>query len=210
MEFKVVISAKDGKSIRKDIKDADAQVFSGKVIGAKIAGDQCGFPGYELQITGGSDKAGFPMRRDVPGTGRKRILTTRGVGVKKKRKGQRQRKMVAGNTIHEGISQINLKILKEGSPSIFAEAPSEPAEEKPAEKPAKEEAKEKPKKKPAKEEAKAEEKPAEEAPEKEEPEKPAEEPKEKAKEEKTEAAKGEDIPIEEEKSAEKPEEKPSE
>ena len=33
----------------------------------KIDGNTLGLSGYELQITGGSDKSGFPMRRDIEG-----------------------------------------------------------------------------------------------------------------------------------------------
>ena len=44
-----------------------------------------------MQITGGSDNCGFPMRADVHGTGRKRILGVKGVGQSQKAKGIRYR-----------------------------------------------------------------------------------------------------------------------
>ena len=166
-EFKVVIGTKDGKCVQREVKDANAKNLIGKKIGDKINGDEIGFAGYEFEFTGGSDYCGFPMRKDVRGPGRKRILAVSGVGLKKKRKGMRQRKTVRGNTVSDKITQINLKVLKEGKEKLGA-APKEgeaPAEEKPKAEEKKEEA------------PKAEEKPTEEKKE----EKPAEEKKEEPK-----------------------------
>ena len=116
-EFKLVIGDK-GKSTQKEVKEASGDALLNKKIGDKISGDSIGFAGYEFEITGGSDHCGFPMRTDVSGTKRKRILTTAGVGVKTKRKGKRVRKTVCGNTVHEQISQINLKVLKAGAKGL--------------------------------------------------------------------------------------------
>lgn len=113
-EFKLVIGSKDGKSYQREVKDSDAKPFLGKKIGDTIKGEGFGLEGYEFIITGGSDSSGFPMRFDVEGTARKKILAVKGVGIRKKRKGQRQRKTVCGNRIHGGIVQINLKVVKEG------------------------------------------------------------------------------------------------
>ena len=44
------------------------------------------------------------MRKDVSGTGRKKILIVKGVGLKKTKKGTKYRKTVCGNTIHSKIS----------------------------------------------------------------------------------------------------------
>ena len=165
-EFKIVIGdPKTGKSHQREIKDAEAEVFLGLKIKNNVRGDSFGLSGYEFEITGGSDKSGFPMRRDLDTTARKKILVVEGVGVKRKRKGQRQRKSVRGNTISSQISQINLKILKYGKEKLGEEKPAEgeakkeaaPAEkerpkvEKPAEAP-KKEVKVEPKKEEIKEE----------------------------------------------------------
>jgi small subunit ribosomal protein S6e len=123
-EFKIVLSTKDGKSYQREVKDADARPFLGKKIGDSISGDAFGLPGYEVQILGGSDFCGFPMRPDVSGTGRKRILAVAGVGIRKKEKGIRQRKTVCGNTIHGKIAQINLKVLKEGKDKLAKVEPA--------------------------------------------------------------------------------------
>jgi small subunit ribosomal protein S6e len=118
--FKVVIGTKNGKCIQKEVPEPDSKGFIGKKIGDAIKGELIGLTGYEFLITGGSDHAGFPMRKDIQGPGRKRILTIEGIGVKKRRKGQRQRKTVCGNTIHNNISQINLKITQEGKTPLAA------------------------------------------------------------------------------------------
>nr|AOZ55982.1 ribosomal protein S6E (S10) [uncultured korarchaeote] len=83
-------------------------------IGDKVAGEALGMRGYVLEITGGSDSAGFPMRPDIPGPGRKRILTSRGPGYRPRKKGERRRVMVRGNEISEDTAQVNLKIIEHG------------------------------------------------------------------------------------------------
>ena len=165
-ELKLVIGQKDGKCVQKQLSADDSQHFLGKTIGTTIKGEVIGLTGYEFLITGGSDNCGFPMRKDAPGTGRKRILIVPGtVGVRKKSKSKRARtrKTVCGNTIFADTAQINLKILKVGKQQLV----EAPAEEKPAEGEAPKEEKKAEEKKaePAKEEKKPEpvkEKPAEE------------------------------------------------
>lgn len=129
--FKVVIGFKNGKCVQKELSEEQSKALLGKKIGDKISGELLGFKDYEFEIRGGSDNCGFPMRKDVPGTGRKKILSVKGTtGVQgwktykkggktlKKRigKGVRIRKTVCGNTINEKTSQVNLKVLKEGVP----------------------------------------------------------------------------------------------
>lgn len=145
-EFKLVISdPKTGKTIQKEVKEAQADSLLGLKITDKVQGDVVGFPGYEFEIRGGSDFCGFPMRKGLPGIRRKALLIGKGVGcigkerkLRKKTKlrgrgGFRRKKTVCPETIHEKISQINLKVLKVGKDSLF-EAPKEAAaEEKSAE-----------------------------------------------------------------------------
>ena len=83
-----------------------------------------GLSGFTLEVTGGSDKEGFPMRKDLDGTARKKVLITKSTGFKglkivkrkgkknKKVKGLRRRKYVRGNTISENIIQVNAKIIE--------------------------------------------------------------------------------------------------
>ena len=96
-------------------------MFLGKKIGDSVKGEDTGIAelaGYELVIAGGSDYCGFPMRADVSGVARKRILAVSGIGMRKLAKGMKQRKTVCGNTIHAKISQINLKVIKAGPADI--------------------------------------------------------------------------------------------
>jgi len=116
-EFKVVIS--DGpKSWQIVVDGHHANSLVGKKIGDEIDGIFVSLPGYKLQITGGVDKDGFVMRKDVPGIGRKRILTARSTGFKPKDKGVRKRITVCGNTISLNIAQINMKVIKKGTKPI--------------------------------------------------------------------------------------------
>lgn len=112
------MGTKDGKSFQKELSEAQSSVFLGKAIKDRVSGDDIGLLGYEFVITGGSDSCGFPMRRDIPGSGRKRILAVQGVGLHKKAKGIRQRKTVCGNTIHDKIAQVNLRVEKVGAESL--------------------------------------------------------------------------------------------
>ena len=130
MPSKIVIGTKQGKSLQKEISDEQLQIFVGRKIGHKVTGEEVEFPGYEFVITGGSDIAGTPMRGDIEGSAKKQILCVEGIGIKRARKGIRQRKRVCGNTVSDKISQINLKITKEGSePLIKEEAKAEEKKE---------------------------------------------------------------------------------
>lgn len=112
VDFKIVISdPSTGKTYQKEVKDDDARKFIGLKIGDKLKGDFLELGNVELEITGGSDYCGFPMRKDVLGSGRKKILAVGGVGIRNKEKGIKIRKTVCGNTIHAKISQINVRVL---------------------------------------------------------------------------------------------------
>jgi len=179
-EFKIVISdPKTGKSYQREAKDDVAKSFLNMKIGYDVKGEVLDLTGYEFKITGGSDLAGFPMRKDVSGPIRKKILAVSGIGMKKKDKGIKQRKTVCGNTITENIVQINMVITKYGKQSLEIVS-EEKAEEKPETK-----------KEEAKEEKKEEKK---------------EDTKEDKKEEKKQEVKTEDVAKPEEKSEAKPEE----
>ncbi len=110
----VVADPETGKTYQKELDKNQEKVLYGVKIGDKIKGDPFGLVGYELVITGGSDKDGFPMRSDLHGTTRKRLLLAKGPGFHPKRKGERRRKMIRGNTIAEDIAQVNAKVVKKG------------------------------------------------------------------------------------------------
>jgi len=122
VEFKINIGdPKTGKTVQKVVSGEHAQALLKKRIGEKISGDAIGFSGYEFELTGGSDYCGFPMRRDVRGTARKRLLIVKGVGIRQNVRGRKIRKTVAGNTVYSKTAQINLKVLKQGEKPLVEE-----------------------------------------------------------------------------------------
>jgi small subunit ribosomal protein S6e len=111
-KFKVIISdPTDGKSKVVEVEETRATPFIGKKLGETIDGIIIDMPATKLQILGGSDKDGVPMRGDVHGGIRRQVVLSTGAGFKPKRKGERRRKTVRGNTITDEIVQINLKIV---------------------------------------------------------------------------------------------------
>jgi small subunit ribosomal protein S6e len=115
----VISDTKTGKAYKVEGKDAEASaLFIGKRIGDVVDADILGLGGYALEITGGSDKQGMPMRRDVAGTARKRILITDPPGYRPKEQGKRRRKSIRGNEITTEISQINLVVKEYGKKSL--------------------------------------------------------------------------------------------
>lgn len=111
--FKLVVSdPKTSTSISRELKDQLAQPLLGLKIGDVFDATVIGIPG-KIRITGGSDKAGFPMRADVLGGVKKYVLLSKGTGLREAGKGVRKRKLVRGNTITDEIYQINA-VLVEG------------------------------------------------------------------------------------------------
>src|SRR3989344_1827349 len=124
MPFKINISNKEGKTYKLEL---ESEELIGKSLHDKIDGKEIlpDLDGYELEITGATDKAGFMAHEDVEGFGLNKILLGLGrgmhkrpKGIKKKaprpKKGLRLRRTVRGKVISENIIQINLKVVKEG------------------------------------------------------------------------------------------------
>jgi small subunit ribosomal protein S6e len=131
MDFRVVVSdPKTGKAYQVELKDPGAGRLLGKRIGDKIEGDALGLPGYSVQVTGGSDREGFPMRADLPGSKRRRILVSSGAGYHPLAEGRRRRKSLHGKEISPDIGQINVKVVEAGAKSLQELLGKEPAEEK--------------------------------------------------------------------------------
>jgi len=119
VEFKVVINdTKNGKSHQVQVSGHHANSLIGKQIGDEVDGIFISLPGYKLQVTGGTDKNGFAMRRDLPGMSRRRLLLSESSGFKPKEKGLRKKKSVRGNTVNQDIVQINMKVTKHSSKPI--------------------------------------------------------------------------------------------
>lgn len=132
--FKFVISEPETKkSFQLEVDQAKAVGLIGKKIGDEFSGDSIGLTGYNLKITGGTDKDGFPMHPSVRGPGRKRLLLTSPPAFHPKIKGQRKRKTVRGNIISEDIAQINAKVIKKGEKSLEELVPQK--KKQPEEKP---------------------------------------------------------------------------
>jgi small subunit ribosomal protein S6e len=130
MTFKINISEKDGKTfhLEAEAEGIIENELAGKIDGKEISLD---LEGYEFEITGASDNAGFTAMKDVEGVGLKKVLLTYGKGLKKKPrregkkklsnntpKGLRLRRTVRGKVISPAITQINLKVIKEGGKKL--------------------------------------------------------------------------------------------
>jgi len=112
-KFKVIVSdPADGKSKVVELEGARAVPLIGRRLGETIDGSVVGMSGVKLQIRGGSDKDGFPMRPNIHGGVRIGVVLSEGVGFHPEREGERQRKTLRGNTITEEIVQVNMKILE--------------------------------------------------------------------------------------------------
>lgn len=90
-----------------------AMFMVGKRIDDEIDGADLGLPELKLKISGGSDSSGFPMRYDIQGAVKKRVLVSGPPGYYPKNRGERRRKVLRGNTISQEIVQINTIILRQ-------------------------------------------------------------------------------------------------
>lgn len=114
--MRIVISDRStGMSYQAELASDKESSLLGKRIGDSLDGNLVGAAGYTLEITGGSDSSGFPMRKDVQGTAKKRLLDSDSVAFKTERKGERRRKIVRGNTLGQDTVQVNMIVSKAGS-----------------------------------------------------------------------------------------------
>ena len=140
--FKAVVNdtaaASGGRSFSVEITGSNFNHFLGKKIGDLVEGTFVGegdkaLSGYKLQITGGSDQTGRPMRPELDGSGVKSVLITAGIGYKGKKyvnkngktyrykyDGLRRRRNLRGNVISQETRQINLKVVEYGNRSLAA------------------------------------------------------------------------------------------
>ena len=149
MAFKLNIGTSSGKTYKLEVEE---NVLIDKKLHEKIPGNilKPELEGYEFEIAGTSDKSGFTSLKGIPGVGLSTALLSYEKGMRKRPKkegkkdysnktpkGLRLRKTVRGEIISPAITQVNLKIIKEGSKKledVFKTAePEKPAEEKPAE-----------------------------------------------------------------------------
>tara|TARA_B100000767_G_scaffold262841_1_gene275946 strand:+ start:747 stop:1229 length:483 start_codon:yes stop_codon:yes gene_type:complete len=130
----------NGRSYNMSVSGNNLSQFLGKKIGDVVDGIFVGegeqtLAGYKLEITGGSDKTGTPMRSDLSGGNRQSILVTESTGFKghslvhktkggeKKRfrykpDGMRKRRYFRGSTVTQDTRQINLKVIEAANKSL--------------------------------------------------------------------------------------------
>lgn len=119
VDFRVVVSdGKSAKAYQVAVTGANANKLIGRNIGDTIGGDAVGLAGYTLKLTGGTDRDGFPMRADLPGPGRRKILVAGGVGYRPKAKGVKKRKSMRGREISSDTAQINAVIVEYGQKPV--------------------------------------------------------------------------------------------
>jgi small subunit ribosomal protein S6e len=132
VDFKLVLSdTKDGRAYNVSVSGGSANSFLGKRIGDEVDGGPVGLGGYRMRITGGSDRNGNPMREDLPGMARKRLLLSAGVGFHPRLEGERRRKMTRGNEITPDLVQVNAVITAYGEKPLgemFRKSEEKPGE----------------------------------------------------------------------------------
>jgi small subunit ribosomal protein S6e len=132
-KFKIIVSDPEtGTSKVVELADTRASPLIGKKIGEVMDGAPVDLPGHKIQVTGGSDKDGFPMRPSVHGGVRRRIVLSSGVGLNPTNEGMRRRKTIRGNVITDEIVQINMKIVERPKQAKEAKKQKEKKEEPPA------------------------------------------------------------------------------
>jgi len=112
-KFKIILSDPEtGTSKTVELEETRALPLIGRKIGEVIDGSVVDLPGRKAQITGGSDKDGFPMRPNVHGGVRRQVILSGGVGFNPRDDGERRRKTVRGNVVTDEIVQINMRIVE--------------------------------------------------------------------------------------------------
>ena len=125
-KFKVIVSDPlTGTSKVVEVEEARAAPFIGRKIGETMDGAVVDLPATKLQIMGGSDKDGVPMKPNVHGGVRRKVVLSKGIGFDAKKSGERKRKAVRGNTVTDEIVQINVKIIEQPNKPKAAEAKQE-------------------------------------------------------------------------------------
>ena len=118
-EFTVAVSDPEtGMTYQREVSGQDANRFIGKELGEEVEGSAVGLDGYTLELTGGSDDAGRPMRGDVRGSSLKSILLEGGVGFEPSTDGERKRVTVRGREVSDATRQINARISDHGSGDV--------------------------------------------------------------------------------------------
>ncbi len=118
MDYKVVVSdPKTGKSYQVELSGEDAKKLRGKKIGDSFEGSILGVSGYTLEVSGGSNKGGFPMKKGLHTQKSQYVLAEAGIGYKPKNK-VRRRRLMSGEVISDDTVQVNTFVKEFGRKSL--------------------------------------------------------------------------------------------
>jgi small subunit ribosomal protein S6e len=126
MPVLIVSNPTDGTSQRVEFDDQQLRALYGTRIGQVVEGAVAGMQGYKIKLTGGTDKDGIPMRPDVHGSAKARVILSGGVGYNPKNSGEKKRKVVRGNTVSPETTFLNFTIVE--APKGRKKTKKEPAE----------------------------------------------------------------------------------
>lgn len=129
MPVLIISDPETGKSQKVELEDNRMGPLVGRRIGEVIDGTVADLAGHKLLLTGGTDKDGIPMRPDVHGSAKSRIILSGGVGYKPKRKGERKRMIVRGNTVSIDTTFLNFKIVEKPKGTRKAKKEEKPAKD---------------------------------------------------------------------------------
>ena len=129
MPMFIISDPEAGTSQKVELEDAMMNPLVGRRIGETIEGTFANMAGYQLKLTGGTDKDGIPMRPDVHGGVKGRYILSGGVGYKPKKKGERKRVVVRGNTVTAETTFLNFMIVEKPKGGKTPEPKEEPVEE---------------------------------------------------------------------------------
>ncbi len=108
--FKLVMNDPENKKTYQiALDEKKSENFINLSIGNKFDCSVIGIRGYEIKITGGSDIAGFPMKKGIH---QERAGVLVGDGR------DRKRRTFGGENINKNTSQVNAKIIKKGDVPI--------------------------------------------------------------------------------------------
>jgi small subunit ribosomal protein S6e len=114
-EFTVAVADPEAGVTRQvEVSGQRANRFIGRELGETVTGSAVGLDGYTLELTGGSDDAGRPMREDVRGATLTELLLEGGTGYEPSRDGERKRVTVRGREVSDATRQINATIVDYG------------------------------------------------------------------------------------------------
>jgi small subunit ribosomal protein S6e len=132
MPVLIIADPESGTNEKVELEEERITPLVGRRIGEVIDGTVANLAGYRLQLTGGTDKDGIPMRPDVHGGVKARVVLSGGVGFKPRNKGERKRVVVRGNTVTADTTFLNFKIVEKPKGQKKKKAESKPEEDQEA------------------------------------------------------------------------------